>query len=193
MNFFRIPPVLILVLFLSSCAKTPSHLILAPELNLPTVSNYQNKQAQLNVTDLRIARHIIQVLHKGEAADLMTSQQILSESIKQVLKKEFERQGLSLKQTANNETVDNEIEVFIDEALIVVNQETMSYQAKSNISLRIKVINTEQTLTKTFNSVNKRNGSLIADIAVLEYDFNQQLTNTLINILTNDEVIQFIK
>jgi|TARA_B110000091_G_C13727590_1_gene437572 uncharacterized lipoprotein len=193
MNFFRIPPVLILVLFLSSCAKTPSHLILAPELNLPTVSNYQNKQAQLNVTDLRIARHIIQVLHKGEAADLMTSQQILSESIKQVLKKEFERQGLSLKQTANNETVDNEIEVFIDEALIVVNQETMSYQAKSNISLRIKVINTEQTLTKTFNSVNNRNGSLIADIAVLEYDFNQQLTNTLINILTNDEVIQFIK
>ena len=193
MNFFRITPVLILVLFLSSCAKTPSHLILAPELNLPTVSNYQNKQAQLNVTDLRIARHIIQVLHKGEAADLMTSQQILSESIKQVLKKEFERQGLSLKQTANNETVDNEIEVFIDEALIVVNQETMSYQAKSNISLRIKVINTEQTLTKTFNSVNKRNGSLIADIAVLEYDFNQQLTNTLINILTNDEVIQFIK
>ena len=193
MNFFRIPPVLILVLFLSSCAKTPSHLILAPELNLPTVSNYQNKQAQLNVTDLRIARHIIQVLHKGEAADLMTSQQILSESIKQVLKKEFERQGLSLKQTANNETVDNEIEVFIDEALIVVNQETMSYQAKSNISLRIKVINTEQTLTKTFNSVNNRNGSLIADIAVLEFDFNQQLTNTLINILTNDEVIQFIK
>ena len=193
MNFFRIPPVLILVLFLSSCAKTPSHLILAAELNLPTVSNYQNKQAQLNVTDLRIARHIIQVLHKGEAADLMTSQQILSESIKQVLKKEFERQGLSLKQTANNETVDNEIEVFIDEALIVVNQETMSYQAKSNISLRIKVINTEQTLTKTFNSVNNRNGSLIADIAVLEYDFNQQLTNTLINILTNDEVIQFIK
>ena len=193
MNFFRIPPVLILVLFLSSCAKTPSHLILAPELNLPTVSNYQNKQAQLNVTDLRIARHIIQVLHKGEAADLMTSQQILSESIKQVLKKEFERQGLSLKQTANNETVDNEIEVFIDEALIVINQETMSYQAKSNISLRIKVINTEQTLTKTFNSVNNRNGSLIADIAVLEYDFNQQLTNTLINILTNDEVIQFIK
>ena len=193
MNFFRITPVLILVLFLSSCAKTPSHLILAPELNLPTVSNYQNKQAQLNVTDLRIARHIIQVLHKGEAADLMTSQQILSESIKQVLKKEFERQGLSLKQTANNETVDNEIEVFIDEALIVVNQETMSYQAKSNISLRIKVINTEQTLTKTFNSVNNRNGSLIADIAVLEYDFNQQLTNTLINILTNDEVIQFIK
>ena len=193
MNFFRITPVLILVLFLSSCAKTPSHLILAPELNLPTVSNYQNKQAQLNVTDLRIARHIIQVLHKGEAADLMTSQQILSESIKQVLKKEFERQGLSLKQTANNETVDNEIEVFIDEALIVINQETMSYQAKSNISLRIKVINTEQTLTKTFNSVNNRNGSLIADIAVLEYDFNQQLTNTLINILTNDEVIQFIK
>jgi len=193
MNFFIIPPVLILVLFLSSCAKTPSHLILAPELNLPTVSNYQNKQAQLNVTDLRIARHIIQVLHKGEAADLMTSQQILSESIKQVLKKEFERQGLSLKQTANNETVDNEIEVFIDEALIVVNQETMSYQAKSNISLRIKIINTEQTLTKTFNSVNNRNGSLIADIAVLEYDFNQQLTNTLINILTNDEVIQFIK
>ena len=193
MNFFRIPPVLILVLFLSSCAKTPSHLILAPELNLPTVSNYQNKQAQLNVTDLRIARHIIQVLHKGEAADLMTSQQILSESIKQVLKKEFERQGLSLKQTANNETVDNEIEVFIDEALIVINQETMSYQAKSNISLRIKVINTEQTLTKTFNSVNNRNGSLIADIAVLEFDFNQQLTNTLINILTNDEVIQFIK
>jgi len=194
MIFFNVPTVsIIIAFFLSSCADSPSHLIVAPELNLPTASKYHNKQAQLNVTDLRTARHIIQMLHQGEPAELMTSQRTLSETIKQVLTTGFENQGLIIKQSADNETVNNKVEVIIDKALISVNQKTLSYEAKSNISLRIKVINTQQTLTKTFNSRNNRIGSLIPDVAVLESDFNQQLTDALINILTNDEVIQFIK
>ena len=193
MNFFTVPTVLIIISFLSSCSNSPSHLLLAPELNLPTGSNYRNKQAQLNVTDLRTAGHIIQVLHEGKAAELMTSQQTLSETIRQILTKEFENQGLSIKQIANNETINNKIEVIIDEALVSVTQETMSYEARGNISIRIKIINSLQTLTKTFNNRNNRTGSLTPDISVLEQDFNQQLTNSLINILTNDEVIQFIK
>ena len=193
MNFFRIPSVLMIVACLSSCADNPRHLILAPELNLPTVSKYNNKQAQLNVTDLRTARHVIQVLHKGKPAKLMTSEQTLSETIKEVLVMEFENQGLSLKQLTNNQTAGNKVEIIIDEALINVNQATMSYDAKSNISLRIQVTNTRQTLTKTFNSRKDRSGPLTPDVAVLERDFNQQLTDALINILTSDEVIQFIK
>ena len=193
MIFFKVPTVMIFIATLSSCSNSPSHLIVAPELYLPAISKYNNKQAHLNVTDLRTARHIIQILHQSKPAELMTSQQTLSETIKQVLVTEFKNQGLSFKQTAESVTVNNKIEVIIDKALISVNQETLSYEAKSNISLRIKVINAQQTLTKTFNSRNNLIGSLIPDVAVLERDFNQQLTNALINILTNDEVIQFIK
>jgi len=197
MNFFKIPFVLLIIVVLSSCADNPSHLILAPELNLPTVIKYHNKHAQFNVTDLRTARHIIQVLHQGDAAELITSQQTLSDIIKQVLTKEFENQGLNFDEDIVNQavkqTVNNKIDIIIDKALISVKQDTLFYEVKSNISLRIKVKNNQQTLTKTFNSSNNNTGSLTADVAVLERNFNQQLSNTLINLLIDDEVTQFIK
>ena len=197
MNFFKIPFVLLIIVVLSSCADNPSHLILAPELNLPTVIKYHNKQAQFNVTDLRTARHIIQVLHQGDAAELITSQQTLSDIIKQVLTKEFENQGLNfdadIVNQAVKQTVNNKIDIIIDKALISVKQDTLFYEVKSNISVRIKVKNNQQTLTKTFNSSNNNTGSLTADVAVLERNFNQQLSNTLINLLIDDEVTQFIK
>jgi len=188
MNYLIATSAILFTLALSSCADTPSHLILAPEINIPSITQYHNKQTQLNVTDLRTAKHIIQILSEGEAAKLMTSQQTLSEIIGQTLKTEFIKQGLTFNQTAGNQ-----IEVIIDKALISVTQETMSYQAKSTISLRVKVKNNKQTLTKTFNSRNSSNGSLSADVAVLERDFNQQLSNALINVLNNDEITQFIK
>ena len=197
MNFLKIPFVLLIIVVLSSCADNPSHLVLAPELNLPTVIKYHNKQAQFNVTDLRTARHIIQVLHQGDAAELITSQQTLSDIIKQVLTKEFENQGLNFDEDIVNQavkqTVNNKIDIIIDKALISVKQDTLFYEVKSNISVRIKVKNNQQTLTKTFNSSNNNTGSLTADVAVLERNFNQQLSNTLINILIDDEVTQFIK
>jgi len=175
-------------LALFGCSGGPSHLIIAPELNKPTVVKYHNKQANFKVTDLRTATHIIQILREGEPAQLMTSQKSLSDVINQTLKNEFEKQGLTINQTGLNH-----IDIIIDTALIKVKQETMSYEAKSNISLRVKVNNTQQTLTKTFNSQNSSSGPLNADIAVLERDFNQQLTNALINILNNIEITQFIK
>jgi uncharacterized lipoprotein len=197
MNFFKIPFVLLIIVVLSSCADNPSHLILAPELNLPTVIKYHNKQAQFNVTDLRTARHIIQVLHQGDAAELITSQQTLSDIIKQVLTKEFENQGLNIDEDIVNQavkkTVNNKIDIIIDKALISVKQDTLFYEVKSKISVRIKVKNNQQTLTKTFNSSNNNTGSLTADVAVLERNFNRQLSNTLINLLIDDEVTQFIK
>ena len=175
-------------LALSSCANSPSHLIIAPELNMPAVMNYHDQQVQFHVTDLRTAKHIIQILHEGEAAELMTSQVVLTEIIQKTLVEEFSKQGLDINQSA-----DNNIDVIIDKALINVKQDLMSYQAVSNISLRIKVKNTQQTLTKTFNSKSTSTGPLSADVAVLERDFNQQLSNALINILTNKEISQFIK
>jgi len=175
-----------LVLF--GCADGPSHLIIAPEINTPTTIQYHNKHAYFKVTDLRTAAHIIQIQQGGEAAKLMTSQELLSDVINQTLKSEFAKQGLILDQSGLNH-----IDIIIDTALIKVMQETMSYEAKSNISLRVKVKNNQQTLTKTFNSQSSSSGPLSADIAVLERDFNQQLTNALINILNNKEIIQFIK
>lgn len=173
---------------LFSCADGPSHLIIAPEINSPATVKYQNKQTQFKVTDLRTAKHIIQILNEGEAAQLKTSQKSLSDIINQILQNEFKKQGLTINQTGINQ-----IDVVIDTALIKVDQETMSYEAKSNISLRVKVNNNQQTLTKTFNSKNSSSGPLTADIAVLERDFNQQLTHALINILNNDEITAFIK
>ncbi|MCJ8318126.1 MAG: YajG family lipoprotein [Colwellia sp.] len=188
MKFIKPAMAILTSLVLLGCADGPSHLIIAPEIHTPTTVKYHNKQVHFKVTDLRTATHIIQILREAEPAQLMTSQKSLSDVINQTLKNEFEKQGLILNQTGVNY-----IDIIIDTALIKVKQETMSYEAKSNISLRVKVKNNQQTLTKTFNSQNSSSGPLSADIAVLERDFNQQLTNALINILNNNEITQFIK
>lgn len=187
MNHLTIILLTIIGITLLGCANDPTHLIVAPEVMGPSHIKYQSQDAQLAVTDLRVAKHIIQITQKDKAAQLMTSQEDLSVIIKQTLAPQLSTQGLIL-----TDVSDNYIEIIIDNALISVEQTVMSYSATNEISLRVKVKNNEQTLTKTFNSRGNNTGPLGVDIAVLERDFNQQLSNALTRILEDQEIQQFI-
>lgn len=172
---------------IAGCSNTPTHLIVSPDLMTTPKVQYVNKSAQFSVKDMRTAQHVIQILHDGEAAQLMNSQEALTAVVEQTLKKAFKQQGLTLSAQANNH-----IEVIIDKALISVEQGMVSYQAKNELAITVKVKNSAQTLTKTFTSKGTSDGPIGVDIAVLERDFNQQLSKLLNRIITNDEVKSFI-
>jgi uncharacterized lipoprotein len=178
----------LLSIFVLGCSNTPTHIIVAPDLmNAPTTT-YLNKTAQLTVTDMRIAQHIVQILQEGEAAELMNAQESMSSVVEKTLNKAFKQQGLVL-----SEQADNHINITINKALISVKQGMMSYDAKNALTLTVKIKNTKQTLTKSFSSKGTSNGPMNADIAVLERDFNQQLSKLLSRILANNEITSFIK
>ena len=181
-----------LLVLLSACANKPTHVVIAPDLSIinstSTLTEYQNKEASITVTDIRRARHVVQILRKDEAAEIYSSQQPLSNIIKQTLISEFKKQGLAINTQANNA-----IEVIIENSLISVQQEMMKYQVNNELMIHVKVNNGEQTLSNTFKVRGTSEGPLSADIAVLERDFNQQLTKLLTQIINNVEIRNFIK
>jgi uncharacterized lipoprotein len=181
-----------LLVLLSACANKPTHVVIAPDLSITnspsTLTEYQNKEASITVTDIRRAQHVVQILRKDEAAEIYSSQQPLSNIIKQTLISEFKKQGLAINAQANNA-----IEVIIENSLISVQQEMMKYQVNNELMIHVKVNNGEQTLSNTFKVRGTSEGPLSADIAVLERDFNQQLTKLLTQIINNVEIRNFIK
>ena len=181
-----------LLVLLSACANKPTHVVIAPDLSIinstSTLTEYQNKEASITVTDIRRAQHVVQILRKDEAAEIYSSQQPLSNIIKQTLISEFKKQGLAINTQANNA-----IEVIIENSLISVQQEMMKYQVNNELMIHVKVNNGEQTLSNTFKVRGTSEGPLSADIAVLERDFNQQLTKLLTQIISNVEMRIFIK
>lgn len=184
---------LALTVAVSACSSAPSHIIIAPQLMNVSSLKYSNKQADFNVIDNRVASHIVQILKENQAAQLFSSQEHLQDTINTKLSQAFKKQGLVLIPNANTSTAMNKLTIYIDAALISVQQDTLKYKANNEITLRAVVENKEQTLTKTFTTRGNSNGPLTADIAVLERDFNQQIGKVLTQILNNTELKAAIK
>jgi len=191
-NKIRTLAVISLLTLISACANKPSHVVISPDLTITngtaTHAKYQNKQASMTITDLRSAQHVVQIIREGEAAEVYSSQAPLTKIIETSLISELKKQGLAVNAQANNA-----IEVIIDNALISVQQEMMQYQANNELVIRVKINNGAQTLSNTFKVRGTSEGPLSADIAVLERDFNQQLTQLLAQVINNAEIQHFIK
>lgn len=181
-------PITALLFVLSACSNGPTSVVIAPQIIPTNTYNFMNKSAQLNVIDSRSSTHVVQILKEGEAATLYSSQTSLSSVISKSLSDSLKVQNLSLKENDSNS-----ITVFIDKALITVDQSMMKYTAKNEISLRVSVANGEQTLSKKYDTTGKSNGPLRADIAVLERDFNQQIGKVLTQILADKSIHSQIK
>jgi len=174
-------------LLLSGCASAPQSVVIAPQIMAKTTQIYQGKIAQLHINDMRVSPHIVQIFSEDKAADLISSQARLSDIITPIVKQQFINNGLGIDQQANTT-----IEVIIEQAQINVQQELMKYQAKNVIELKIKISKASKTLTKSFKVTGKSNGPLRADIAVLERDFNQQLSKAIVKLVTDIEVVQMV-
>lgn len=187
MNLKKITAILI-SLTLVACATGPKYLVVSPELqeNFPRI--YQDKTAELQITDRRAGNHLMQILREDEAASLYSSKETLTTIIEKTLIPVLKKQGLIFNQQSTNK-----IDVIIDNALISVQQDLLKYRANNEIIIEVQLTNTEQTLTKIFRIKGDSNGPLKADIAVLERDFSHQLAKLLNQIITNQEIQQFIR
>ncbi|MCI2283250.1 YajG family lipoprotein [Colwellia sp. MSW7] len=179
---------LLILMMLNGCANIPKHVIIAPDIDSTPAFYHHNKQAQLNVLDMRTARHIVQIMRNDKPATLISAQEKLENTIKNNLKKHWHAQGLAI-----NTTAVNSIDISIEKAIISVEQEFMAYKVQTEIVLKVSINNGTQTLTNTFTNRGNSDGPLQADIAVLERHFNQRLANLLRQILANKKINNFLK
>ncbi len=180
--------IILLAFVLSSCANQEKQFIIAPELGALSSDTYHGQQLSLKVIDMRASTHIAQILTDNEAAKLYSSQSPLDSVISEVMNKQLKVQGLELASQT-----ESSLEIQIDNALITVQQELMKYDATSKITLRFIIKNSDKTLTKTFRSTTTSNRPFSSDIAVLERDFNQQLSNLLNQALNNAQIQRHIR
>ncbi|WP_426360450.1 YajG family lipoprotein [Pseudocolwellia sp. HL-MZ19] len=173
---------------ISACSTAPKHVVVSPELIGYSKGVYLDNKIQLNVTDQRSSNYIVQIQQDDEPAKLLSSQNTLTNIIKETISPVLRKQGLGI-DTFSNVYLD----IMIDNALINVEQSLFSYTAKNTIALRVLVKNGDTVLTKNFNMSGSSNGPLKADIAVLERDFNNQLAATLVRITNSFEIQSAIK
>ena len=173
---------------LIACSSPIKQVIVSPELNIGSSNHYQLKQAQIRMRDLRSSPHIVQILRTGEAAKLYSPQQPIIETVEIALSSALKANGLLL-----NTPAANQVEIIIDSALVSVQQAMLKYNANSQMNIRVVIHNGKGTLSKTFKVTGTSNGPLKADFAVLERDFNQQLTKLLSQIVQNEELQQFMQ
>lgn len=168
---------------LSGCANIPRYVIIAPSIDRTPAVSYANKQAQLHITDMRTASHIVQIMREGKAATLVGAKESLADTITKHLTKHWQKQRLLVAENAGNT-----INISIEKALVSVEQSFIKYKAQTEIVLKVVINNGSQTSTTIFTNRGSSNGPLQADIAVLERHFNQGLTNLLTQILTSKKI-----
>ena len=178
----------IVLAMLAGCSNQSEQIIVAPQLVATNQLSYQQMPAQLTVQDMRTKQHLVQILATDKAAILHSSANNITQVIEKNLAKQWQQQGLKI--TANAAT---QITVFIDAALVSVNQQTLKYTANNELRIRVQIAKNNQTQTTHFKTTGSSNGPLRPDIAVLERDFNQQLGTILTNILTNADVQNFLR
>ena len=175
-------------ILLLACSSPIKQVIVSPELNIASSNVFQQKQAQLRISDLRPVNHIVQVMRIDEAAQLYSPQQAIASVVETSLTSALKANGLNIQPLAANQ-----IEVFIDSALVTVHQDLLKYGVNNQINFRVVINNAQGTLTKSFKVSGTSSGPLKVDLAVLERDFNQQLAKLLTQIVQNEELQQFIQ
>jgi uncharacterized lipoprotein len=173
---------------LLACSAPIKQVVVSTEINVGSSDAFQQKQVQLRFSDLRRSNHIVQILRAGEATQLYSPQQRIIDIVSAALTPALTANGLQIEPLAVNQ-----VDVIIDNALVSVQQQMLKYSASNQMSFRVVVNNGKNTLTKTFKITGTSKGPLKADLAVLERDFNQQLTKLLSQIVQSEELQQFIQ
>lgn len=176
---------------LAGCAAKPTHVILAPQVNQQTPV-YSGQPATFSVVDNRVGSHLVQILKQGEAATLYQPQSQLTQVLQQSLTRGWSQQGLAI-----NNFSSTQLTLFIDEALVSVQQQSFEYQSNKRIQLRLVVETASsdktQKVEKSYTINGSGSGKLSADLAVLERDFNNMLSTVINQILADNEIQQTIK
>lgn len=183
-------PLLTIVALLSmiGCAQKPSQMVIAPDVRISNSNAYSQLSAHVSVIDLRTHNHIIEINKENQAKHLVSNANDFAQSLAREFKQALTNSGLSL--TGDQQ---QQFSLTINQATISVEQSLSRYKTNSTITLTAQLKNPQQTLTKTFKSKANSEGILTADIAVLERDFNQQLGKLIGQIVSDQEILQFMQ
>lgn len=193
---FKIKARFILLLLSSltilGCSQTPSSIPLTSQLTLnkPELT-YHNLQAwQIDSQDLRVARHLIEIVDGDNVAKLINEQQSLTKLIEDNL-----RQTWTANQLKTAKQSDYKLDIQLVEALTKVTEPTMSYEVSTDMKIKIKLQHNNKTFVKLFQSNHQWNAPFSTSISRVTEQLETQLSQLLNEIIQdkelNDKLNQF--
>jgi len=171
----------------TACSSTPpTHFIINP---VPAVSANSPfaEQISINVTDNRARQDVLQRSEDGKKSYL-TAQLPTTSFIKAGLTASFQQSA----SFGINIVANPHVDVNIEKMAIKLEQSTLSYETKSLVVLAVTINHGTKTLNKTFKRQGTSKGPLTADIAVLEQEFNQLLSQLFNDISHDQQVIKYL-
>lgn len=178
---------LVLVSFFTifSCSSVPTHINIAPELNLKTgtYTFTDSPTWAIDSKDLRIARHLIEIVDGDNVAKIINEQQ----SLRLLVENNLTQAWVSnkLKVAADSE---HNIEVQLIKSLATVTEGTASYEVKSQMIIKIQLAHQGKRFEKQFRSNNQWEAAFSTSISRITEELNTQLSQLLNQVIQDQEL-----
>jgi uncharacterized lipoprotein len=170
---------------LMSCASVPTDINIAQELNLKvgTYTFTNPTEWQISSQDLRIARHLVQIVDGNKAAKLINEHQSLRLLIENNLSQAWMSNDLKI-----NNISDYTIDIKLLKALATVTEAAVSYEVRSEMMIKVQLEHQGKKFVKLFSSNSQWEAPFSASIPRMTSELNTQLVELLNQIVQDQEL-----
>jgi len=172
-------------LLLISCASVPTDINIIPDLQLKagTVALTNETPWQVASRDLRIERHLVQIVDGEKVAQLINEHQSVRLVIEKNLSQAWVNNGLKIADQS-----DYHIDIMIIKALATVTESAVSYEVKSQLALKVQLTYQGKKFVKLFRSNSQWEGPFNASISRITKELSVQLSDLLNQIVQDQEL-----
>jgi len=173
------------LLTLISCASVPTDINIIPDLDLKagTYTFTNENPWQVDSQDLRIERHLVQIVDGDKVAQLINEHQSVRLLIEKNLSEAWANNKLKIVDQS-----DYKIDIKLIKVLATVKEAAVSYEVKSELILKIQVTHQGNIYVKLFKSNNQWEGPFTASISRITKELSVQLSELLNQIVQDEEL-----
>lgn len=170
---------------LLGCASVPTHIKIQPDITLDKGPNTFSNPRPWRVAsqDLRVARHLIEIVDGDNVAQLINEEESLRRLIENSLTQAWVNNGLKL-----DEISGYHIDINLIKSLATVTESSFSYSVKSQLMIKVQLFKQENTYVKLFRSNEQWEAPFSANVPAINEKLNTQLSQLLKQIIQDEEL-----
>jgi len=184
-TYSKLFAMLALLFTLASCASLPTDININPELDLEKNTYTFNKSDtwQIGSQDLRVARHLIEIIDGDNVAQLINEQQSLRLLVEKSLTQAWINNKLKV-----NKSSEHQVNIKLIKALATVTESTLSYDVDSQMVIKVELNYQGKNFVKLFRSNKQWDAAFSTSAAGITEQLNVQISQLLNQIIQDPEL-----
>ncbi|MBB1271966.1 MULTISPECIES: YajG family lipoprotein [Psychromonas] len=184
-TYSKLVAMLTLLLTLASCASLPTDININPELDLEKNAYTFNKSDtwKIGSQDLRVARHLIEIIDGDNVAQLINEQQSLRLLVEKSLTQAWINNKLKV-----NKSSEHQVNIKLIKALATVTESTLSYDVDSQMVIKVELNYQGKNFVKLFRSNKQWDAAFSTSAAGITEQLNVQISQLLNQIIQDPEL-----